>query len=328
MGVWAQLLAAIDAQGAGALVTLCDVSGSSPREDGARMVLRPDGAFSGTIGGGALEWQAMAQAQRHLQDAGGNPLSRKVHALGPDLGQCCGGRVTVQIERFDKTRRGEVAQLAQAEARGSFATQGQLDGAGFVRRRIVSDGTGAPGWRRQADGTLLETFGVSGTGLLLCGAGHVARALVLALAPLPFAVTWIDPRADAFPERHPANVTARRPPDMVAEIAAAPSGTLVAVMTHSHALDLDLVRAALTRADLPYVGLIGSQTKRARFVSALHKSCVAQDALARLVCPIGDVGIRDKAPAIIAAAITVELLRLREALAKRDAGRVTLASEV
>ena len=102
----------------------------------------------------------------------------------------------------------------------------------------------------------------------LFGAGHVGRALVLALAPLPFAVTWIDPRPDAFPQTFPANVTASREGEPAAHCSPrAPDGAFIAVMTHSHALDLDLVSAALQCGRFPYVGLIGSATKRARFVS-------------------------------------------------------------
>jgi xanthine dehydrogenase accessory factor len=83
-------------------------------------------------------------------------------------------------------------------------------------------------------------------------------------------------------------------------------------MTHSHALDLDIVAAALKRRRFPYVGLIGSDTKRARFVSTLRKLGVAQDDIDRLVCPIGLTEITDKAPAAIAASIAAQLLIARE----------------
>jgi xanthine dehydrogenase accessory factor len=83
---------AIEAEGSAALVTLTRVEGSSPREAGARMVVRPSGGFHGTIGGGALERAALDAAQAALKHGRG-PAERRSLALGPELAQCCGGRV-------------------------------------------------------------------------------------------------------------------------------------------------------------------------------------------------------------------------------------------
>ena len=74
-------------------------------------------------------------------------------------------------------------------------------------------------------------------------------------------------------------------------------------MTHSHPLDLDIVEAALRRADLAWVGLIGSDTKRRRFESQLRARGIGQPAIDRLVCPIGIAGIEGKEPAVIAASV-------------------------
>ena len=57
MLVWSRIKEAIEGHGAAALVSVVAVAGSAPREAGARMVLRPDGGFWGTVGGGALEWE-------------------------------------------------------------------------------------------------------------------------------------------------------------------------------------------------------------------------------------------------------------------------------
>lgn len=79
-------------------VTVIAAKGSVPREVGAAMLVRPDG-IEGTIGGGALEWQAMAEARAILRKDTG-PVERPV-PLGPGLGQCCGGAVTLRFERAD-----------------------------------------------------------------------------------------------------------------------------------------------------------------------------------------------------------------------------------
>src|SRR5580704_9784722 len=86
--VWPTIEQTIAEHGSAALVTLAEVRGSSPREPGARMMVRPDGGFSGTIGGGTLEWMALAEAQALLAHPQAAPVRRLKKSLGPDLGQC------------------------------------------------------------------------------------------------------------------------------------------------------------------------------------------------------------------------------------------------
>ncbi len=271
----AQLEAAIAAHGRAVLVTVAEARGSTPREAGARMVVRADGAIHGSVGGGRLEWDAIAAANRLLGDvdAGAITLDR---ALGPDLGQCCAGFVRLALERVDARTLAAVAARLTAED----AAQAQP--------------------------------------VLLFGAGHVGRALSLALAPLPFRLRWVDHRPEAFPALVPANATTSTaaPED---EIAAADPNALVLVMTHDHALDLAIVAAALRR-DFPFLGLIGSRTKKARFRKRLAKIGYAEAALDRIVCPIGVPGIAGKEPAVIAAAVAADLLIRRSAImgARRD----------
>lgn len=157
---------------------------------------------------------------------------------------------------------------------------------------------------------LFEAVSAPAWHIALYGAGHVGRALAALLGTLDCRVTWIDSRPAEFPSVLPGNVTVAHdlPP---AEL---PPGTCVLVMTHDHALDFDLVAAALPRAELPFVGLIGSETKRARFVSRLAKAGLPADAIRRLTCPIGLPGTGDKAPAEIAIAVAAQLLQIRKAV--------------
>jgi xanthine dehydrogenase accessory factor len=134
---------------------------------------------------------------------------------------------------------------------------------------------------------------------------------VLALAPLPFAIRWLDDREDAFPTHLPSNASAIRMLDPEAEIAEAKPDSLILVMTHDHPLDMAITAAALKRG-FPYVGLIGSATKRARFEKRFRELGLGGDRIASLVCPIGISGIADKDPAIIAASVTAQLLQVRE----------------
>ncbi|KAB0264803.1 xanthine dehydrogenase accessory protein XdhC [Microvirga brassicacearum] len=303
MKIWRHLADFLTAHGAAAMISVHDVKGSAPREAGARMAVRPDGAFHGTIGGGQLEMKMLAIAgemfgQRQFE-------ARMVdQALGPDLGQCCGGRVKILIETFDTHDLAQVKRFAAAEDKGIFVLECRLD-HGRVRREFSSS-VGDDTWTEWR-----ETHGENRTPLLLFGAGHVGRALVLALAPLPFAVRWFDSRPEAFPLHIPQNASAIRLKDPEAEIAGAPADAFVLVMTHDHPLDLAITAAALKR-DFPYVGLIGSASKRARFEKRFREIGIDRERIAALVCPIGVSGIADKDPAVIAASVTAQLLHMRE----------------
>jgi len=318
MSTWPTIERFLAEQGAAALVTLAQAQGSSPREAGARMVVAPNGAFTGTIGGGALEWGALAEAQALLARRDGPAGTRLDRALGPDLGQCCGGRVLLTIERFGSADRQAIAPLAEAEQAGVLTTIATVGRDGRLVRRVAKADEGRsprPAYEIQSDGRVYERFGDEPTPFYLFGAGHVGRALSVALSPLPFLITWIDSRPGAIPETFPANVTAITQGDPVELLTRAPDGAFIAVMTHSHALDLDLVIAALQANRFPYVGLIGSATKRARFTSAMHKMGMASDVVSKLVCPIGLTTIKDKAPAAIAASVAAQVLMVREAIA-------------
>ena len=316
MTTWGTIARFIDAQGGAALVTLAQAQGSSPREVGARMVVAPDGTFTGTIGGGALEWGALAEAQA-LLGRDGAMMKKLDKALGPDLGQCCGGRVLLTIEKFGAADREAVATLAKAEGAGVLTTIATVGSDGRLLRR-AGELADSPAYETCADGTVRERFGEEPTAFYLFGAGHVGRALTVALAPLPFSVTWMDTRPGAIPEQFPVNVTAITQGDPVDLLARAPDGAFVAVMTHSHALDLDLVIAALRADRFAYVGLIGSDTKRARFTSAMRKMGMADAMVDRLICPIGLTTIQDKAPAAIAASVAAQVLIAREAQQARE----------
>lgn len=294
------------------LVTVLSVEGSSPREVGARMLVRADGGCSGTIGGGALEWQVLALAQRLLDNHPEGHGAIRSFSLGPDLGQCCGGRIKVLVEAFGDDDRGWIASLGEVEALGRFITTGRVDDRGIFLRSPTDLDPRSPGTIALKQFMLHEVHGETRTHLLLFGAGHVGRALVMALAPLPFSVRWVDPRPDAFPAHFPGNVTPVVSTNPVAEIGAAQPGTQLLAMTHSHALDLDLMAAALTNPAISFVGVIGSRTKRARFASRLGVLGLSDTLIARMACPIGLPVLTGKEPATIAAGVAVQLLEAHE----------------
>jgi xanthine dehydrogenase accessory factor len=246
------------------LVSVQAVKGSVPREPGAWMAVLAQGQI-GTVGGGHLEWQACERA-RALLAAGRAPAQSHTVLLGPSLGQCCGGQVTLRFEYADASDREVLAERLRAMH----------------------------------------------TPVALFGGGHVGRAIVSALLPLPFDIHWIDSRDEVFPAALPAQVCAEHSDPVQAAVADLRPGARVLIMSFSHAEDLDVVAACLLRqrerGDLPFVGLIGSRTKWATFRHRLEARGFSEQELAHITCPIGLPGITGKAPEVIAASVAAQLL--------------------
>jgi len=160
--------------------------------------------------------------------------------------------------------------------------------------------------------------------LQLYGAGHVGRAIARALAPLAVLVEWIDEREDEFPLHFqdaagpwPAHIRKVCVDAVEAEVRGAPPGAFYLVLTHDHALDLRITEAVLRRGDFGFLGLIGSKTKRQRFLHRFEQLGIAPDTLARLSCPIGVPGVAGKEPEVIAAAVVAQLLQQSAPTASR-----------
>lgn len=181
-----------------------------------------------------------------------------------------------------------------------------------VRRllRDSTDGTDSAIDVLEADGCTwwLQRVAEVRKPLLLFGAGHVGKAVVKALADLPFEVRWVDSRELEFPDEIPHNTSMVRTDDPLAEVDRAAPRAIFIVMTHSHELDEEICHAVLKRADFAFLGLIGSRTKRRRFVHRLAKRGITQAVLERLVCPIGLPGISGKEPATIALSLAAQLM--------------------
>ena len=249
------------------LIHVQSVEGSVPRETGTWMAVFQD-ALVGTVGGGHLEYQAIASAGELLKMGGVAEPSTQRFALGPSLGQCCGG---VMHLRFECVSAVDAPALAKR-----------------LQTRL--------------------------TPVALFGGGHVGHALVRVLTSLPFALTWIDSRDGVFPENLATQVTTEHsdPPQAAVKDIAPQSRVLI--MSFSHAEDLEVLAACLLRqrerADLPYIGLIGSKTKWATFRSRLQARGFTPDELAHVTSPIGVPGIAGKEPEVIAVAVAAQLLQL------------------
>ena len=300
------------ARRAAVVVEVTQSAGSVPREGGTRMLVAAQ-QTAGTIGGGHLELKAIAEAREMLAevavpsrpavpqmraqiasalrscdfdeafiDAGDDvhtdfrtarPAPRSAHyPLGPALGQCCGGAVTLGFSLLDAP-----TIAAWPETPPRFHLQ-------------------------------------------LYGAGHVGRAIARALAPLHVLVDWIDEREEEFPESFqsgdfggtgaawPAHIRKVCVDGVDAEVRSAPPGAFYLVLTHQHDLDLQITEAILKRGDFGFLGLIGSKTKKHRFIHRFEQRGIAPEVIARMTCPIGIEGIDGKEPEVIAASVVAQLL--------------------
>jgi len=247
------------------VVEVSDARGSAPREAGTRMLVALRDT-AGTVGGGHLELKAIEHARARLR--GGDLAPHSQHfPLGPALGQCCGGAVTL-----------------------SYAP---LDAAALAR------------WPVDPPRFHLQLY----------GAGHVGRAIARALAPLNVVVDWIDEREEEFPaEFHefggpwPDHIRKVCVDAVEGEVRAAPPGAFYLVLTHQHDLDLRIAEAILKRGDFGFFGLIGSKTKRQRFIHRFEQRDLPRAVIARMTCPIGVPGVEGKEPEVIAAAVVAQLL--------------------
>lgn len=237
---------------------------------------------AGTVGGGHLEYLAIATAREYLAAAGAQTFERPF-ALGPSLGQCCGGAVALRFTRLTADALINWPEPPALDLPASF------DSSEHIAPLHVQ----------------------------LHGAGHVGRAIAVALASLPFTVQWVDERDDAFPAdpawfaAHP-HIECLTTDSAEAEAALAAPGTVYLVLTHNHDLDLRIVHAILQRGDFAFCGLIGSKTKRERFKHRLTERGIARQTLDRLTCPIGAVqpaGPHSKWPEVIAAGVAQQLIK-------------------
>jgi xanthine dehydrogenase accessory factor len=247
------------------VVEVARTQGSAPRESGTRMLVDASRAV-GTIGGGHLELKALQSAREMLRTHELAPCSAHF-ALGPSLGQCCGGAVTLRFAPLDD------------DALSHWPTV-------------------PPMFRLQ-----------------LYGAGHVGRAIATLLATLDVEVDWIDERDAEFPDAllpgapWPAHIRKVCVDAIDAEVPQAAPDSCYLVLTHNHDLDLRITEAILRRGDFAFLGLIGSKTKRQRFVHRFERRGIAPEVIERMTCPIGLPGIDGKQPELIAVAVVAQLLQ-------------------
>jgi len=318
-------------------ITVVSLRGSAPREAGATMLVDTLGTV-GSIGGGRLEWQATLAARELLRSRDGASVRIADLVLGPDLGQCCGGRVELWLERLTRDDLPWLLEAVRSVLRArdlraaagipSYAVVTELRG-GVASHRLQRSKPGAVSLHlhRAASGdlTLHEPLFVQRLPLWVFGAGHVGQALVGLLSQLAlFDITWIDSRPELLPADMQGCVAMQACAEPVNLVDTAPAGTRYVVLTHDHGLDYQLCRSILRRGDSSWLGLIGSASKAARFRSRLLRDGMSRETLSALTCPMGVPGIASKLPASIAISIAAQLLQLSSAVASTSSSKPEL----
>ena len=241
-------------------VELTEVLGSSPRNAGTIMYVSQN-ALWGTIGGGQLEFILIERA-RELLASKTSTLKLDI-PLGPEIGQCCGGRVSVRLKLMNRD-----------DLRCAYENE-KLMRSKFPHVYIL-------------------------------GAGHVGRAIASQMQHLPVQCVIIDSREEEL-SLCDAKVEIRHSAIPEVDIQDAPPGSAFIILTHDHGLDFLLASTALARQDAAYVGMIGSATKRAKFINWCREN-YEPIPFENLQCPIGANGSRDKRPSVIAAFVTAEII--------------------
>lgn len=323
------------------IVTVIEITGSAPREVGARMVVTDDSS-SGSVGGGNLEFHATRTARDLLAEKSEFTRRTEFFGLGVVMKQCCGGAVQLMYEKFS----GDPARRLINEFRTEHTQHPRLlissisddrpavvaslkndmsnisDQIWTMAQELMNDDDHAS--KLIADGTdqwfvtRLDEIPIK---IVLFGAGHVGKALVKLLQDLPFQVDWVDQRPEMFPAQIPANTRIYSPADPSKLIEKQPPGVFFVIMTHDHGLDYELCLRILKRQNFGWLGLIGSDTKRKRFEQRLAKDGIDSFRLQRLICPIGVSGIRGKSPAVIAISTAAQLLEVRDRISSSSSGQ-------
>jgi xanthine dehydrogenase accessory factor len=305
------------------VVTVANIRGSAPREVGAKMIVT-ETETAGTVGGGQLEYQCARIAFEMLNGDSGATL--RTFPLGSSMGQCCGGVVDVLFEpianglpvwlRDLKALHGQREPAVVVTGIGGTVHKGVVTadnefGEHQMPQTIVDEARAflhCGGAACSNADIFLEPVVGSDFNIAVFGAGHVGTAVVNALSNLDCNIRWVDSRRNIFRQTR-TNVRTIESPDPSLEVVAMPPDSSYLVMTHSHAIDFDIIDRILRRDDSIYCGLIGSLSKRRRFEKRYRAQEMPSHMLKKLICPIGIVGIGGKKPAEIAVAAAAEVLQ-------------------
>ena len=328
-----EALSLFDAGAAFAWVGILDTVGSSPRHEGASMLVRGDGSITGTVGGGSLEAWAITQALGVLHTGLASVEEFELTAENAaGLGMVCGGHGRVVIEPLGPSSQtvrevltGLVTMIEEG-GRGWLVTSvtgSGEEGWSVTRELVHATGlAGSPAQRPEGvaeSGGLVyaEPVGFQGTAYVF-GAGHCGEKLVPMLALAGFSTVILDDRAEfANRDRFPSadGIVVLDSFDQGLDALPIGEDSYVVIVTRGHLHDRSVLVQAL-RTAAAYVGMIGSRRKIATIYEALRDEGFSEEDLSRVHAPIG-LAIGAETPGEIAVSIAAEMVQERAELLKR-----------
>jgi len=319
------------------LAAICSSRGSTPREEGAKMLIRKDGSIYATIGGGQMEGAVMERAKSVL--GSGKPEVFSFDLTQTDVripDSICGGMGNVLICPVGARERPVIAAVCEALAQRREACfvmrmeaapneasveyfcveQGEItvstkEPDAKLRKSVLDASVGARMHTESDDGLYfyVETIRFGGF-VYLMGGGHVARATAEVAYIAGFPTVVMDDRAEfANRDRFPHSECIVLPSfHEIPPLSVGPEDYIV-IVTRGHSFDRVSLSWAL-KTPAKYIGMIGSVTKRDLIYEALQKEGVPAERLRQVSSPIG-IKLGGRTPGEIAVAIVAELISVR-----------------
>ena len=286
-----------------ALAVVTERRGSAPRGPGAMLLLDQNGISCGTVGGGSLEHEVVRELRRVLAD--GAAMIREFELQPERFGMPCGGRVKLllaPVRREDESLFSSVLHRLEQGQPCTIYAMVKKEGEAVFELEAPA------GWAEVACGIALEPP----PGLIIFGAGHIARALAPMALAIGYGVTVVDDRpeyADAGLFSGPIAALPVASFDRCLSGLPVNKSTALLIATYGHQHDLTVLEQALA-TDAGYIGMIGSRRKRDEVFARLRSGGLDAGALSRVRCPMG-LEIGAETPAEIAVSILAEMIASR-----------------
>jgi xanthine dehydrogenase accessory factor len=310
----------IGAEGRVALATVVGTWGSAPVPVGGQMVMAPDGRFEGSVSGGCVEGEVIAEAESILTDGKPKTLSFGVaDDTAWQVGLPCGGEIKVFVERLDAAdglqlvdraldartnRRGILVKTRLDSGRREFFERGDERADALVRQHLEA---GESELLETPEGEVFLHALVPPARLLVIGATHIGQILAQLVKLTGHEVIVIDPRTAFAAEARFPNIRldTEWPQDSIPKIGLDPY-TAVVALAHVGHIDDEALKLAL-RSSSFYVGALGSKRTHAKRMQRLKDAGFTDEEIARIHCPIG-INIGAQSPPEIAVSFMAEVV--------------------
>ena len=312
-----QALDWIDAGHEVSLATVVSTWGSSPCPIGSHLLIRDDNFFEGSVSGGCIEGEVVAEALAIIRNNTCKLLEFGVADQDAwEVGLACGGQIRVFVQKVSSGVKHVLMELQEAR-RLKQAVALLLDlenGALTIQKREegISDRLNAH-FTKDESGTLntgkgdifVRVFNPP-LRLLIIGAVHIAQVLAKLANEAGYEIVVIDPRDTWGARDRFRGVTVdRRWPSTALQDLSPDSRTAVVTLCHDPKLDDPALTIAL-QSDAFYVGSLGSKKTHSKRLERLKTLGVYAENAERIKAPVGlDIGART--PAEIALSIMAEI---------------------